>query len=41
MTKKLRRPLLKFEIEEAQKNSLSANQAAKYLGVDISTNKKY
>ena len=28
MTKKLRRPLLKFEIEEAQKNSFSANQAA-------------
>ena len=41
MTKKLRRPLLKFEIEEAQENSISANAAARYLGVDIATYKKY
>ena len=42
MTKKrLNRPLLKYEIEEAQKNARSANGAARYLGVDISTYKKY
>jgi len=39
--KRLNRPLLKFEIEEAQANSISANAAAKYLGVDINTYKKY
>ena len=31
---RLNRQLLKYEIEEAQKNSLSANAAARYLGVD-------
>lgn len=41
MNKRLKRPLLKYEIEEAQANSLSANQAAKYLGVNIVTYKKY
>jgi hypothetical protein len=43
MTKKpaLKRPLLKFEIEEAQANALSAAGAAKYLGVCHATYKKY
>ena len=39
--KRLNRPLLKHEIEKAQANSLSANGAARYLGVDITTYKKY
>ena len=39
--RRLRRPLLKHEIEEAQKNSLSASAASRYLGVDIATYKKY
>ena len=39
--KRLNRPLLKHEIEKAQANALSANGAARYLGVDISTYKKY
>lgn len=38
---RLMRPLLKHEIEEAQENSLSASQAAKYLGVAFETYKKY
>jgi len=38
---RLRRPLLKFEIEEAQANSLSAAAAARYLDVNIATYKKY
>ena len=38
---RLNRPLLKYEIEDAQKNSISANAAARYLGVDIATYKKY
>ena len=38
---RLNRPLLKYEIEEAQKNSISASAAARYLGVDIATYKKY
>lgn len=41
MRKRLSRPLLKYEIEEAQANSLSAHQAAKYLGVSFTTYKKY
>lgn len=39
--KYLKRPLLKHEIEEAQENSLSAAAAARYLGVDFATYKKY
>lgn len=37
----LKRPLLKYEIEEAQENSKSASGAARYLNVDFSTYKKY
>lgn len=37
----LKRPLLKQEILEAQENSRSAAQAAKYLDVDFATYKKY
>ena len=36
-----RRPPLKKEIEEAQRNSLSAAGAARYLGVSYATYKKY
>jgi hypothetical protein len=39
--KRLRRPLLKFEIQEAQKESMSAAEAARYLGVSFDTYKKY
>lgn len=39
--KYLKRPLLKHEILEAQENSRSASQAAKYLDVDFATYKKY
>lgn len=39
--KRLKRPLLKFEIEEAQANSISAAAAARYLDVNILTYKKY
>ena len=39
--KYLKRPLLKFEIEEAQANCRSASQAAKYLGVSFGTYRKY
>lgn len=39
--KYLKRPLLKHEIEEAQANSRSAAQAARYLDVNFATYKKY
>ena len=36
-----RRPLLKRDIEEAQRHSLSAHEAARWLGVSYTTYKKY
>ena len=39
--KRLNRPLLKYEIEEAQRHSRSAAEAARYLKVDARTYKKY
>lgn len=36
-----RRPLLKRDIEDAQRNSRSAMEAARYLGVSYTTYKKY
>lgn len=36
-----RRPLLKRDIEEAQRNSRSANEAARWLGVSYTMYKKY
>ena len=39
--RRLNRPLLKYEIEEAQRHSRSAAEAARYLKVDARTYKKY
>lgn len=39
--RRLNRPLLKYEIEEAQRHSRSAAEASRYLGVDPRTYKKY
>jgi len=36
-----RRPLLKRDIEDAQRNTLSAHEAARWIGVSYTTYKKY